>query len=575
MASTETRTYAQYFVPRGTPDDGTVPIGWPVHGKQIVLVDQDGLPVAPGGVGEIVVRSRFIADGYLNDPALTSERFVPHTDGTVSFKTRDRGRFREDGCLLFLGRADSLVKIRGYRVEPEAVEATLMCHERVSAAAVVVRELVSGEPSLAAYVVPCAGVGVTAGELRTYLTRVLSAHSVPSSIDVLECLPVNRHGKVDRRAFATLPIAGTCGGQSPESAGSTALSLAEIWRVVLERPHLGPSDNFFDCGGDSLKALCLQVAIHDRLGVDLPFAVLVRHPTVAQLADWIDHVQPFNRSPRALTALQTEGTGIPLFCFPGIGGEPLELESLSQHLGSQRPVYGLRAPGGETATAEQSIEAIASAYLDEIDGVVRHEWPVLLCGYSFGGLVAFEIARRLQAAGRRVGLLAIIDTPLSRGDTRRAIHRMCDVFANLPTWVRYDAFESGWRNIAIRALGKAESMWRRLGVAAGRPGARDEPNLRSYFGVLDMPDRFQEIVTARYNAARRYNPRVSSGTITLFRAYAQPLTSRRDPHQGWAGLATGGVEVFDVPGNHHSCICEPHVRQLADLLNRRLAAVTS
>jgi acyl-coenzyme A synthetase/AMP-(fatty) acid ligase/thioesterase domain-containing protein/acyl carrier protein len=575
MASTETRTYAQYFVPRVMQDDGAVPIGWPVHGKEIVLVDEDGLLVLSGQVGEIAVRSHFLADGYANDPDLTRARFVPQTDGTVLFRTRDRGRFREDGCLLFLGRADSLVKIRGYRVELEAVEAALARHERVSHSAVVVRELVPGEPSLAAYVVPCAGVTITVAEVRRYLTSALPAYAVPSSITVLDSLPVNRNGKVDRQALPTPQGGASSYGRPIPSAGATALSLADIWSGVLERPKIGPLDNFFDCGGDSLNALRLQMAIHERLGVDLPLDVLVRYPTVAMLAEWLDRAQASDGSSRALTMLQPEGAGNPLFCIPGIGGEPMQFQPLAQHLGFHRPVYGLRAPGGETATAEQSVEAIASAYLAEIDGVCRPERPLLLCGHSLGGLVAFEMARQLEVAGRRVGLLAIIDTPLRLGDARRVIHRVRDVFANLPAWVRYDMLESGWSNLAIRALGKAESMWRRLGDAAGQPGAEDELNLRSYFGVLNMPDRFRAIVTMRYRAACRYNPPAYPGTVTLFRAYAQPLTGRRDRHQGWADLAVGGVEVFDVPGHHDSCVSEPHVRHLADLLNARLAAVKS
>lgn len=575
MASTETRTYAQYFVPRGTLDEGAVPIGWPVHGKEIILVGEGGLPVASGQAGEIAVRSRFLADGYANDPDLTRARFVPQTDGTVLFRTRDQGRFREDGCLLFLGRTDSLVKIRGYRVEPEAVEAVLARHERVSHSTVVVRELVPGEPSLAAYVVPCAGVILTAAELRTYLAGALPVHSVPSSIDVLDVLPVTRHGKVDRQALLASQGGDGSYVRPMPGEGTTALSLAQIWSVVLERPNIGPLDNFFDCGGDSLKALRLQVAIHERLGVDVPLDVLVRYPTPAGLADWLDHIQGFDGSSRVLTVLQPKGAGIPLFCVPGIGGEPMEFQALARYLGPHRPVYGLRASRTETSTAEQSVEAIASAYLAEISSVCRQEWPILLCGHSLGGLVAFEMACQLEAAGRRVGLLAIIDTPISRGDMRRVIDRVRDVFANLPAWIRYDLLESGWSNLAIRALGKAESMWRHLGAAAGRPGAEDELNLRSYFGVLNLPDQFREIVTVRYKAACRYDPQVYSGTVTLFRAYAQSLTGRRDRHQGWADLAAGGVDVFDVPGHHSSCVSEPHVRRLAQLLNDQLAAVES
>ena len=140
MAATETRTYAQYFVPRATAHDGSVPIGWPVFGKAVYILGPDGAPVGAGQPGEIAVRSRYLARGYINDPSLTADRFRPQPDGSVLFLTGDRGCFREDGSLTFHGRLDSMVKIRGFRVEPGAVEAALVRDSRVRQAAVVVRQ---------------------------------------------------------------------------------------------------------------------------------------------------------------------------------------------------------------------------------------------------------------------------------------------------------------------------------------------------------------------------------------------------------------------------------------------------
>jgi len=235
-------------------------------------------------------------------------------------------------------------------------------------------------------------------------------------------------------------------------------------------------------------------------------------------------------------------------------------------------VYGLRL-ANDIAMAEQSIEDIASSYIAEIDDVVRPDRPILLCGHSFGGLIVFEMARQLQAAGRHVGLVAIIDTPLRAGDTRGFARRVRDVLANLPPWIEYDMLESGWTNIAIRAIGKAESAWRALSPVGGRGGAKQELNHRAYFGVLNIPERFRDIVAARYRSACRYRPQSYAGTVTLYRARAQALMGRRDRDQGWAAFAEGGVEVFDVPGHHDSCVAEPHVRCLADLLNARLTAL--
>jgi amino acid adenylation domain-containing protein len=576
MASTETRTYTQYFVPRGSTTEGAVPIGWPVYGKAVVLLDEAGRSVAEGQPGEIAVRSRFLAEGYTNDPDLTAKRFLPQPDGTVLFRTGDRGQFREDGCLLSLGRADSLVKIRGYRVEPEAVEAALATHERISHAAVIVHELAPGEPALAAYVVPCRGATVSPEDLRAHLTRALPAYSVPSSITLVESLPVTRHGKVDRRALPVPKRGGSVLTRSRPSAEAMRSALIDIWTEVLPRRSIGPGDNFFECGGDSLNALRLQLHLHERFGVDLPLDVLVRHPTLEGLADWLDRTEGSEPRSRTLTRLQPGGSGAPLFCVPGIGGEPGEFEALARRLGSDQPVYGFRAPrGGTEPVAPTSIEGIAANCLTEIDAIVPPAWPVLLCGHSFGGLVAFEIAQRLRAAGRRVGLVAIIDTPLARSDRRRLPRRVLDVLANLPAWIAYDALESSWRNLAVRSLGRAERLWGRVRAAFGLPAAGRAPNFRSSFGIPQAPIRFQEEISARFAAARNYHPQPYAGTVTLFRARARWLTSRRDRHLGWAGLALGGLEVFDVPGNHDSCLSERHVRHLADALKAQLEAAAS
>ncbi|HZT30352.1 MAG TPA: AMP-binding protein [Bryobacteraceae bacterium] len=189
MASTETRTYAQYFVPGRGPVENPVPIGWPVAGKAVTVMDETGAPVPEGGEGEIVVRSRYIATSYANDPRRTAEKFQIQPDGTIRYRTGDRGRLRADGSLVFLGRTDSQVKVRGHRVELGAIAQAIESHPAVRNAVVVRREDAGGHGRLVAYVAPREDTDLTEGHLRGFLRERLPAYAVPAAFVFLPELP--------------------------------------------------------------------------------------------------------------------------------------------------------------------------------------------------------------------------------------------------------------------------------------------------------------------------------------------------------------------------------------------------
>lgn len=569
MASTETRTYAQYFVPRDGPPESPVPIGWPVDGKEVIVVDSAGAPLPAGEEGEILVRSHFLANGYVNDPELTSARFIPQPDGTVVFRTGDRGRFRDDGCLVFAGRSDSLVKIRGYRVEPGAVEHALLADCRIREAAVVRRASGSGDDFLAAFVVVDGGARVTDREIQQPLLGRLPAYAVPTAIHVVAALPLNRNGKVDYRSLAEGE-----GDDRPcvhASPDGRLTGLCESWALALGRATAGSEDHFFENGGDSLSAIRLQLEVHQRLGVDLSLETLVRCPTPRAVAAWLDRcTEPVPAHP-ALVLLHPGGTGLPLFCVPGIGGEPHGFSHLAEHLGHDRPVYGFRATvSGEPPGQPLRVEAIAGDYLDAVDTVMDAAAPVHICGHSFGGIVALEMAHQLNARGRHLGLFAIIDTPLGAGRPG-LVGRVLDTAANLPAWLWYDALRSGRGALFARALGKSADAWRRVRQSSASTPHHGYPDLRAYFGQRHIPPELAARVYGRIDAARRYVRRPVSGPVVLLRSRAQALMGRSDRCLGWDALAAS-VDVFDVPGHHSSCTAPPHVKHVAAVLATRLRA---
>ena len=270
------------------PEDGSrrVPIGRPVPGTRVYVLDATGGPAPAGVVGEAHVGGGGVARGYLGRPELTAEKFVPDPfsaePGGRLYRTGDRARWRADGELEFLGRFDAQVKVRGFRIELGEIEAVLAGHPGVREAAVVAREDVPGQRRLVAYGVVEEGAEVSVSGLRSYLSERLPEHMVPGAFVVLERLPLNANGKVDRRA---LP-APEAGGEAEYVAPRTVVEelLCGIWEEVLGVEHVGVEDDFFALGGHSMLATRVAFRIQQTFGVEIPLRDLFETPTVAALA---------------------------------------------------------------------------------------------------------------------------------------------------------------------------------------------------------------------------------------------------------------------------------------------------
>jgi amino acid adenylation domain-containing protein len=262
------------------------PIGRPAPGVGLWVVDAGMRPVPPGAAGELFVGGIGVARGYLARPALTAERFVPDpfsgTPGARMYRTGDRVRWRTDGQLDFLGRADFQVKVRGFRIEPGEVEAALATLPEVGAAVVVAREDTPGDARLVAYVTPEGGAAPSGPDLRSALAATLPAHMVPSEFVVLDRLPLNANGKVDRKALPAPGAAAAATTRVPPRTPAEAL-VADIWESVLGiRP--GAHDNFFDLGGHSLRATQVVSRVREAFGAELQLRSLFEDPTVAGVA---------------------------------------------------------------------------------------------------------------------------------------------------------------------------------------------------------------------------------------------------------------------------------------------------
>ena len=265
-----------------------VPIGQPIANTRLYIVDAH-LRLTPIGVpGELLIGGEGLARGYLNQPGLTAERFLPDPfspkPGALLYRTGDRARYRADGTIEFLGRADQQVKIRGYRIEPGEIEAVLRQHPAIREAAVIAQRTAVGDLQLVCYVE--ASQTLLTQELRAYLQHYVPEYMIPSVFIVLDALPLTPNGKLNRRA---LPSPEEVMQEHAFVAPATPLEkvLADIWKELLGKERIGTYDNFFELGGHSLAIAQLALKIRTEFHVEIPLRDIFEAPTIVQLAEKI------------------------------------------------------------------------------------------------------------------------------------------------------------------------------------------------------------------------------------------------------------------------------------------------
>ncbi|HEV8395077.1 MAG TPA: thiamine pyrophosphate-requiring protein [Vicinamibacterales bacterium] len=538
-------------------DSSAVLAGRPVEDKYLELVDEAGQPVAAGDTGELIVRSPYIAEGYWRNPKDTAPVFAPDPDvpGQRIYRTGDLGRFRSDGCFVFLGRRDRQVKIRGFRVELAEIEATLTLHPEVREAAVVVNERTANDKALIAYVVPSREPGPTADALRSFLRQKLAPYMMPAGFVFLEELPITPTGKIDRQALPPLDDARQLTSTAAEPRDYLERQLVRIWQAVLSVERVGTRDNFFDIGGHSLLAAQMFAQVETRLGVRLPLATLFEAPTIEGLAAIIG--QRRTSEPwRSLVAIQSAGTRQPLFAVPGIGGNVIGYHDLSRLLGPDQPFYGLQSRGlSGTESPRTSIEDVATAYLAEIRQV-QPEGPYNLLGACMGAAVAYEMAQQLHAAGEPVGLLALLEPRAPSRPFRRAVPQTRTLQFFTTRVRRYIN-----RLARLNSRQRVEFLRERFQVLMDVIVQRDL--FRGNRGAFNT-ERLRQVNLA---ALHRYQPRVYPGPVVLLLAEGRNVASGEDPRLGWSRIAGGGLTTHSVPGDNSGLMLRrPNVEALARLV---------
>ncbi|HEY5979692.1 MAG TPA: amino acid adenylation domain-containing protein [Microlunatus sp.] len=542
-----------------------VPIGRPVDNTRLYVLDGNLEPVPPGVAGELCLGGVQVADGYLDRPSLTAERFVanPFHPGRM-YRTGDLARWRPDGVVEFLGRVDHQIKLRGFRIELGEVEAALRASDGVREAAAVGRD-----GRLVAYVVGDDDLAPTA--LREQLGRRLPEHLVPAVIVVLDALPLSSNGKLDR---AALPDPGTLaagGGHEDRVAARDGLELelVALWEELLGVRGLGVTEDFFARGGTSLLVIRMLGRLARTYGVELPVAIMFTggDATVEKVAREIRR-DPASRRWSSLVSLRSGGSLPPLFCLPAAVGNALAYVDLARLLPEDRPIYGLQAPGLDPGSSPVGdIDGLADVFVEAIRGV-QSEGPYHIAGYCAGSITALAVAERLRAAGQEVALLAAIDGGPPAPPTGPVTHAG---EADTASWFAWELGVAADRELdidpddlrdpdghALTGESLAAAVLARAVAADALPADTSTAALSRLLAVFD----------AFVRGVVDYRAPAYDGPVVVFRATEEPCASEAVGR--WASVATGEFRAYDVPGNHYTLLRPPNVDSLAVALTDAL-----
>ncbi|MFD5750499.1 amino acid adenylation domain-containing protein [Streptomyces sp. NPDC127033] len=536
------------------PLERPCPIGRPLPGTRLYLLDERLRPVPPGVAGEVFVAGASLARGYAHRPELTAERFVPDpfVPGQRMYRTGDLARWLPDGNAVYAGRVDDQIKLRGFRIEPGEVEAALLALPGVREAAVLADRAGQGEPRLVAGI----GRGDTATgppreprpahEWRAALAERLPDYMIPSVFVEFPRLPQNRSGKLDRtelleRSRATLPS--QVNTATPRD--QVEMALHRIWSRLLLHPRIGITDNFFDLGGTSISAIKVAHAVHEEFGEELPIRDILLHPTVEALAERLRKGSPGRPGPGGrddhLVEFRAGDGERRVVCVHPAGGTAFCYLPLAAALPASVGVQGIQSPGinaGELPLP--SVEAMAEEYLKRVDPLPGES--LVLCGLSYGGLVAHEMGRRLAAAGHPRLSVVLLDTHGTEDAVERA---------------------------AIEPVDAAEFREKLVRFNGMYPGIED-----------DQIDRYFRVYNHNRMTARDYLAPPSAARLVFVQATPDgaDTTDREDGsrvREFWQRRAGQGLLTEPVACGHWDMLESDAVPRVAELITAELARLAS
>lgn len=615
-----------YLIP---PDilSGTQPIGIPLPETQVLILSTKNQLCGIYENGEIVIRTPFRSKGYINRSSDHKKYFIrnPFRDDTtdILYRTGDIGHYRPDGTIGILGRLDKQVKIRGIRIELDEVKVAVLQHPAIQDAFITGGKDPLNNLCLIGYISFKDSQRLSIPHLRQFLIGILPKSMVPEYFIELESMPITANGKIDLHALPSPNFDIQEENQEDDLLqkeendslqNELISSLTKIWQEVLGIRDVKSTDNFFDIGGNSLKAIILFTRIEKFFGKKLPLSILFKANTISQLAEIIsqeDWLAPWT------TVVEVKGGARPpLFVASTLMEEPLAYLALANNLGSEQPVLGsLARTINGNLPADITIEDLASHYLSHLRAI-QPSGPYYLAGSSKGGAIALEMAHQLKSCGEKVALLILFDsTGPDYPELLPLLPRFISVikficiypaqqFLSKVNQILYKFWYEGFKDTLYKIFNKIRFKEENLTIT-------DQIFERNFYNLKNMTNLFFSTckkmpllerwinlsifyllkgvdglygpnlrtflrgILLKYSVTQPEQKKVYPGKVLYFRASQQSPCAQFDPKVGWGKVFYQNMDICEIPGSHRGILQYPNVKLLASKLELELQKAQS
>ncbi|MCL6261365.1 amino acid adenylation domain-containing protein [Aquiflexum sp. TKW24L] len=544
-----------------------VTIGKPIDYSKIYIINKDNQLNPVNVTGELCIAGETLSRGYLNQPELTSEKFVQNPFSLIQdakmYRTGDLARWLPDGNIEYLGRIDDQVKIRGYRIELGEIESTINTLDGVKESAVILREDVPGQKQLVGYVVGEEPLNSLIDEdfvyeIRKGLQQKLPNYMVPSKIVLMEHLPLTANNKIDKK---NLPQPVEIIDQNKRPLTNLEKKISKVWCSALKKEDIDIESDFFEMGGHSLLAVKVITALEKEIGSKLAINQLFKHPNIRELAKAIENSSQNHASWNSLVAIKPTGTKPPLYIVHGVGSTVSIYYSLAKYIEDDQPIYGFQPKGLDgIEVPNKSLEEMASYYISLMIDQNPHG-PYNISGYSFGGYVAYEMAKQLLSMGKQVGKLILFDTSAYDSEEKLSLFEKIQlrskIILNEINFVLHEP--QGYLEKKTRSFKrKRDKVLVKLKL---KPDSKFLDDSRS---VLNRVAKNNADILMRYRLVP-YN-----GSLHLFRAKTQGFYVKEPIYYGWVPFVEK-VHVVHVSGHHDNIFHKTEIlKEMAEKIQKVL-----